>query len=105
VPQALSNLSSEEKNRIYDMMHFHVLAQRDGTLIADRGCNDVSVPRWSPASTTPAFGFVPTNDREVELDKVWSLRAPRWINPYDVGRSTTTGNSRVTPSWYLAKFG
>jgi site-specific DNA recombinase len=39
LPRALSELSSEEKNRIYKMMHLQVLAQRDGTLIADWGCN------------------------------------------------------------------
>jgi hypothetical protein len=39
VPQALSELSSEEKNRIYKMMHLQILAQRDGTLIADWACN------------------------------------------------------------------
>ncbi len=45
VPQALSELSSEEKNRIYKMMHLQVLAQRDGTLIADWGCNVLPQPR------------------------------------------------------------
>jgi hypothetical protein len=39
-----TGLSSEEENRIYNMMHLHVLTQRDGTLIADRGCNDVPLP-------------------------------------------------------------
>jgi hypothetical protein len=39
VPQALTGLSSVEKNQVYKMMRLHVLAQRDGTLIADWGCN------------------------------------------------------------------
>jgi site-specific DNA recombinase len=47
VPQALSELSSEEKNRIYKMMHLQVLAQRDGTLIADWGCNVLPQPPGS----------------------------------------------------------
>jgi hypothetical protein len=44
VPQALSELSSEEKNRIYKMMHLQVLAHSDGTLIADWGCNVLPQP-------------------------------------------------------------
>ena len=44
VPQALSELSSEEKNRIYKMMRLQVLAQRDGTIIADWGCNVLPQP-------------------------------------------------------------
>ena len=44
VPQVLSGLSPEEKNRIYKMMRLHVLAQRDGTLIADWGCNVWPLP-------------------------------------------------------------
>jgi hypothetical protein len=44
VPQAMSELSSEEKNQIYKMMRLHVLAQRDGTLIADWGCNVSPLP-------------------------------------------------------------
>jgi hypothetical protein len=47
VPQALDQLSSEEKNRIYKMMHLQVLAQRDGTLIADWGCNVLPLPPGS----------------------------------------------------------
>lgn len=47
VPRALSELSSDEKNRIYKMMHLQVFAQRDGTLIADWGCNDVPLPPGS----------------------------------------------------------
>jgi site-specific DNA recombinase len=47
VPQALSGLSSEEKNQVYKTMHLHVLAQRDGTLIADWGCNDEPLPPGS----------------------------------------------------------
>ena len=44
VPQALTELSPEEKNQIYKMMRFHVLAQRDGTLIADWVCNIWPLP-------------------------------------------------------------
>lgn len=47
VPQALSELSSEEKNRIYKMMQLKVFAQRDGTLIADWGCNVLPLPPGS----------------------------------------------------------
>ena len=47
VPQALSELSSEEKNQIYKMMHLQILAQRDGTLIADWGCNVLPQPPGS----------------------------------------------------------
>ena len=47
MPQALSELSSEEKNRIYKMMHLQILAQRDGTLIADWGCNVLPQPPGS----------------------------------------------------------
>jgi site-specific DNA recombinase len=47
VPQALSGLSSAEKNRIYKMMHLQVHAQRDGTLIADWGCNVLPPPPGS----------------------------------------------------------
>jgi hypothetical protein len=44
VQQELTELSSEEKNQIYKMMHLKVLAQRDGTLIADWGCNVLPLP-------------------------------------------------------------
>jgi site-specific DNA recombinase len=47
VPQVLTELSSEEKNRIYKTMHFHVLAKRDGTLIADWGRNILPLPPGS----------------------------------------------------------
>jgi hypothetical protein len=47
VPQALTELSSEEKNQIYKMMRLHVLAQRDDTLIADWGCNILPLPPGS----------------------------------------------------------
>ena len=55
VPQALSELSSEEKNRIYKMMHLQILAQRDGTLIADWGCNVLPQPPGSFKVTTGTF--------------------------------------------------
>jgi hypothetical protein len=38
-------------------MHLHVLAQRDGTFIADRGCNDVPLPLDSFKITTRSFEF------------------------------------------------
>ncbi len=44
VPQELTELPPEEKNQIYKMMRLHVLAQRDGTLIADWGCNVLPLP-------------------------------------------------------------
>ena len=47
VPQAMKELSSAEKNQIYKMMRLHVLAQRDGTLIADWGCNVLPLPAGS----------------------------------------------------------
>jgi hypothetical protein len=47
VPQALTELASEEKNRIYKMMRLHVLAKRDGTLIADWACNILPPPPGS----------------------------------------------------------
>jgi site-specific DNA recombinase len=47
VPQVLTALSPEEKNQIYKKMHLHVLAQRDGTLIADWGCNVLPLPPGS----------------------------------------------------------
>jgi hypothetical protein len=47
VPQGLAELSSEERNRVYRMMHLRVLAHRDDTLIADWGCNGGPLPRSS----------------------------------------------------------
>ena len=44
VPQALTELSSEEKNQTYKLMRLHVLAQRDGTLTADWGHNILPQP-------------------------------------------------------------
>ncbi len=44
VPQVLPGLSPEEKYQIYKKMHLQVLAQRDGTLIADWGCNVLPLP-------------------------------------------------------------
>jgi hypothetical protein len=76
MPQALSEPSSEEKNRIFKMMHLQVLAQRDGTLIADGGCNVWPLPRWSFASSTPAFRFraVLTGDGSEEVEIGESVR-------------------------------
>ncbi len=47
VPQGLAELSSEERNRVYRMMHLRVLAHRDDTLIADWGCNGGPLPPGS----------------------------------------------------------
>jgi hypothetical protein len=47
VPQVLPGLSSEEKNQIYKTMRLRVLAKRDGTLIADWGCNVLPLPPGS----------------------------------------------------------
>jgi hypothetical protein len=47
VPQALTELSSEEKNQTYKLMRLHVLAQRDGTLTADWACNILPQPPGS----------------------------------------------------------
>lgn len=47
VPQELTELSSEEKNQIYKMMRLSIRAQRDGTLIADWGCNVWPLPPGS----------------------------------------------------------
>jgi site-specific DNA recombinase len=44
VPQVLPRLSPEEKYQIYKKMYLQVLAQRDGTLIADWGCNVLPLP-------------------------------------------------------------
>jgi hypothetical protein len=57
VPQGLAELSSEERNQVYKTMRLHVLAHRDDTLIADWGCNDAQLPRWSSISTTLALRF------------------------------------------------
>jgi hypothetical protein len=57
VPQVLTRLSPEEENQIYKMMRLHVLAQRDGTLIADWGCNVWPLPPGSFKITTQAFEF------------------------------------------------
>jgi hypothetical protein len=57
VPSGLQALSLEERRRVYRMMRLRVLAHRDGTLIADWGCNDVPPPLWSFRVTTPAPRF------------------------------------------------
>jgi hypothetical protein len=44
VPQVLPGLSPEEKYQIYKKMYLQVLAQHDGTLIADWGCNVLPLP-------------------------------------------------------------
>jgi hypothetical protein len=66
----LTELSSEDKNRIYKMMHLQIFAQRDGTLIADWGCNVLPQPRWSSIFTTDAVRFravLSDGSEEVEL--------------------------------------
>jgi hypothetical protein len=57
VPQGLAELSSEERNQVYKTMNLQVHASRDDMLIADWGCNDAPLPRWSSISTTLAFRF------------------------------------------------
>ncbi len=47
VPQGLAELSAEERNRVYRMMHLRVFARRDDTLITDWGCNDEPLPPGS----------------------------------------------------------
>ncbi len=42
VPHGLAELSSDERNRIYKMMRLKVLADPDGTLTAEWGCNALS---------------------------------------------------------------
>ena len=73
VPSSLQELSPEERRRVYRMMHLRVSAHRDDTLIADWGCNDEPLPRWSSAYTTPAFRFrvvlAGDGSEEVELAK------------------------------------
>jgi hypothetical protein len=53
----LQELSPEERRRVYKMMHLRVFAQRDDTLIADWGCNDVPLPPDSFKVTTRGFKF------------------------------------------------
>jgi hypothetical protein len=43
--------------QIYEMMHLNVLVRRDGTLIADPGCNALPLPSGSFHITTQAFVF------------------------------------------------
>ena len=57
VPQGLAELSPEEKNRIYKMMHLRVFADREDTLKVEWGCNVLTTPRSSSTVTTPAFKF------------------------------------------------
>jgi hypothetical protein len=44
MPQGLTDLSSEERNRVYKMMRLHVLADREGGLTAEWGCNVLTTP-------------------------------------------------------------
>jgi hypothetical protein len=44
VPEGLAELTSEEKNRVYKMMHLKVIAHRDDALVAGWGCNASSTP-------------------------------------------------------------
>ncbi len=73
VPQGLAGLSSSERNQAYKTMRLQVHAGRDDTLIADWGCNDAPLPRWSSAYTTLAFRFravlAGDGSEEVELAK------------------------------------
>jgi hypothetical protein len=63
-------LPPPERNRVHKMMNLRVLAHRDGTLIADWGCNVWPLPVWSFKVTTPAFKLraVLTNDKGIEVE-------------------------------------
>jgi hypothetical protein len=76
VPQGLADLPSEERNRVYKTMRLRVFAHRDGTLIADWGCNDAPLPRWSSIVTTPAprFRAVLTGNGSGEIEVVEAQR-------------------------------
>src|SRR5215212_809366 len=47
VPVGLDELSSADKNKVYEMMHLRVFACPDDTLIADWGCNVSPLPPGS----------------------------------------------------------
>lgn len=57
MPQRLTELPPEERNRIYKMMRLSVFADHDGALTADWGCNVSSTPQCSSTSTTNYFRF------------------------------------------------
>jgi hypothetical protein len=63
VPEHLDGLEPVERNRIYKILDLTVLAHENGslelkwTLGADLCRNNEPLPRWSSASTTPAFRF------------------------------------------------
>ncbi len=42
VSQGLTDLSPEERNRVYKMMRLRVLADREGALTAEWGCNTLT---------------------------------------------------------------
>jgi hypothetical protein len=77
VPGHLDALEPDERNRVYKMLDLTVLAHENGSLElkwalgADLCRDNEPLPRWSSASTTPAFRFraVLTDDgsEEVEL--------------------------------------
>lgn len=72
--QGLTDLSPEERNRVYKMMRLHFLADREGRLTAEWGCNVLTTPRCSSAVTTPVFKFhaLLTEDgaEQIELARV-----------------------------------
>ena len=47
MPQGLTDLSSEERNQVYKMMCLCVLADREGRLTAEWGCNVLTTPLGS----------------------------------------------------------
>ena len=47
MPQGLTKLSSDEKNRVYRMMRLRLFADREGVLTADWGCNVLPTPPGS----------------------------------------------------------
>jgi hypothetical protein len=48
---------SEQKSNVYRHLNLRLHARRDHAFIADRGCNDVLVSRWSSSDTTPSLTF------------------------------------------------
>jgi hypothetical protein len=73
VPRWLADLPPDERNRVYKTMRLRVLAHRDGTLIADWGCNISPLPLRNFTITTPAFTFraVLTNGKGIEIESDW----------------------------------
>jgi hypothetical protein len=43
-PQGLDGLSLEQRNQVYRTMRLRILAYRDGSLVAEWGCNALTTP-------------------------------------------------------------